>query len=496
MDAISKFWSALGVAGKVTLVSGVLIILIGMVSTFYWLTKVEQGVLFSNLDEHDAANVVQKLAELDIKHSFQDGGSTILVAKDMVHDTRYSLISNGLHFQNPVGFELFDSVDFGLTEFAQKVNYQRALEGETARTISNLSAVKFARVHLSLPKTGILRTNVEQPKASVAIVLHDGQTITKKQTQGIQRLVASAVQGLDVENVSVIDDKGNSYTVNVAEDMDLGSLDERVKLQLDYENKIRQKLMLLLNQLYPSNSAQVAVDIALNFDKKVQRIKDIKSPSSQAHVLKRRESNSSTGTGKKSKVADTSKESNLEEEYIYGSETTEKEFSIGQIEHLSVAVALTVALTEKEQSSLKRLLSAAIGLQPARGDIIEVESFTRVVTKDTQSLFESAESDSPESSQVIIPEITSIDVPVAQEKEVSLTSKLNAILAMIGSASIYYSLAFIFIVILIISALIWFVSYRQNQRKRLSLQEKDELLAEIKGWLAVANNSDYQVEKY
>lgn len=166
--------------------------------------------LFSNLRDADAATIVAELERRKIPYELDDGGATIKVPADKVDATRVSVMGEDLPLKGTVGFELFNKSDMGLTDFAQKINYQRALQGELARTIMTLDGVDSARVHLSLGEDRLFREDRIPPKASVTIRMKDGDILADNAVVGIQRLIAAAVPQLEPDNVVILDESGQS----------------------------------------------------------------------------------------------------------------------------------------------------------------------------------------------------------------------------------------------------------------------------------------------
>jgi flagellar M-ring protein FliF len=175
----------------------------------YWLAlRKPYGVLFNNLRDMDAATIVAELDKKKIPYKLEDHGATILAPQDKIDSTRLDVMSQDLPLKGMVGFELFNKSDMGLTEFAQKINYQRALQGELARTIMSLDGVETARVHLSLPEETIFRGDRQPAKASVTLAARTGRTLSAATIKGVQRLVAAAVTDLTAADVVVLDGQG------------------------------------------------------------------------------------------------------------------------------------------------------------------------------------------------------------------------------------------------------------------------------------------------
>ncbi len=179
-----------------------------LVGAWLWTKEPPYGVLFSNLSDQDGGQIVASLQQQNIPYKYSEGGGAILVPVSQVHDARLKLASQGLPKGGLVGFELMENQKLGISQFAEQVNYQRGLEGELARSIQTLGAVRAARVHLAIPKqTAFLRDDLK-PSASVLVSLQPGRTLDPPQVAGIVHLVSSSVPQLAPSNVSVIDQDG------------------------------------------------------------------------------------------------------------------------------------------------------------------------------------------------------------------------------------------------------------------------------------------------
>jgi flagellar M-ring protein FliF len=179
------------------------------VGAWLWSATPDYRVLYSNVSDRDGGAIVAALAQHKIPYKVSEGGGAILVPADQVHDVRLRLASQGLPRGGVVGFELMDGQKLGATQFQEQVNYQRALEGELARSIQTLSAVAGARVHLSIPKPSVFLREQQRPGASVLVNLHPGRQLERAQVAGIAHLVASSVPDLQLKAVSVLDQNGN-----------------------------------------------------------------------------------------------------------------------------------------------------------------------------------------------------------------------------------------------------------------------------------------------
>ena len=201
------------------------------------------GVLYSNLSSKDAAEIVKQLQAKGIPYRLEKGGKTILVPKDKVYSLRLEFAAQGLPKGGVVGFEIFDKTNIGMTEFLEHVNYVRALQGELARTIMQLEPIQDARVLLVIPKKSVFLEEQQPPKATVVVKLKPDVDLKPDQIKAIVHLVASAVEGLKPENITVVDTKGRDLTALLEKEKeDLGKvaldrLEYRRKLERMYEKK-------------------------------------------------------------------------------------------------------------------------------------------------------------------------------------------------------------------------------------------------------------------
>ncbi|HEX5513575.1 MAG TPA: flagellar basal-body MS-ring/collar protein FliF, partial [Gammaproteobacteria bacterium] len=217
----------LSTSGQIGLASGLLLIVLLTGGLAYWAFATDYAVLFSDVDSREAAVLVQQLEEMKAPYRLEAGGTRILVPASGVHALRLKLMSDGIQLNSGAGFELFNKAEFGMTEFAQKINYQRALQGELARTIGSVPGVKYARVHLVLPESSLFAEKQTQPKAAVTLILQEGAGIDRRQVQGIQRLVAATVPGLQSGQVTVLDQSGVALGGSSADELE--ALPERLE---------------------------------------------------------------------------------------------------------------------------------------------------------------------------------------------------------------------------------------------------------------------------
>ena len=229
---------------------------LALAAAYFFVLRKPYGVLFSGLRQADAATIVADLDKKKTPYRLADGGSTILIPRDVVDSTRLAIAGEDLPLKGTVGFELFNKSDMGLTEFAQRINYQRALQGELARTIMTLDEVDAARVHLSIADPTLFRDDRRPSKASITIVTRPGKVLPPSGVLGIQRLVAAAVPDLAPSDVVVLDASGLTISNNVAPAAQVSPQDqEKRAIEQYYAARVSQALAPLAGAV----NAQVTV---------------------------------------------------------------------------------------------------------------------------------------------------------------------------------------------------------------------------------------------
>lgn len=209
IGALARGFRALGNVQKVGLAVALAAAIALVVVAFLWARTAEFRVLYSNLSDRDGGEVIAALAQQNIPYRVAEGGSVILVPADRVYELRLQLASQGLPKGGAVGFELMDTQKFGVSQFAEQVNYQRALAGELSRTVQAIGAVQSARVHLAIPRPTVFVRDRQRPSASVLVSLYPGRMLDAGQVSAIQHLVASSVPELEARDVTVVDQAGN-----------------------------------------------------------------------------------------------------------------------------------------------------------------------------------------------------------------------------------------------------------------------------------------------
>lgn len=368
-------------------------------------------LLYANLSMSDAGAVVAWLKNQKVAYSLRNDGKDIWVPADQLYQTRLDLASNGLPTGGGVGFEVFDKQSFALSDYVQKVNYTRALQGELARTITSLAPVEATRVHLALPEKRLLKSQQKDASASVIVNLHPGKTLDKMQVQGIIHLVAGSVADLEAANVKVIDASGVVLEGLRQEDSNtLVSLDT-LNYQRQVENNLDLRAQDLLDKTIGKDHAMVRVSADLNFSKveKTQELFDADDPVVRSEQINQ-ESNGTDSPGGipgvqsnlqgpeagATSAASASNKNSRTTNYEISKTVSRTVNPTGTINKLSVSVLVAdkaksegentpAPRSAEEMKTIENMVASAIGLVPARGDVITVTSMPFLDTREATS---------------------------------------------------------------------------------------------------------------
>ncbi|MBL5882916.1 flagellar basal-body MS-ring/collar protein FliF [Lelliottia aquatilis] len=239
-----------------------------LVAMVLWAKSPDYRTLYSNLSDQDGGAIVTQLTQMNIPYRFADNGGALEVPADKVHELRLRLAQQGLPKGGAVGFELLDQEKFGISQFSEQINYQRALEGELARTIETLGPVKSARVHLAMPKPSLFVREQKSPTASVTVNLEPGRALDEGQISAVTHLVSSAVAGLPPGNVTVVDQGGHLLTQSNTSSRDLN--DAQLKYATDVEGRVQRRIEAILGPIVGTGNVHAQVTAQIDFANKEQ----------------------------------------------------------------------------------------------------------------------------------------------------------------------------------------------------------------------------------
>ncbi|MFK2902145.1 flagellar M-ring protein FliF [Dyella jejuensis] len=462
MSTRSRLAFALGIL----LIAGI----VGIAS--WWVTHPPYGVLFRDLRESDAAEITSALDQMQVPYRLADEGKSIMVPDAQVYETRMKLVSQGIPKGGSVGFELFKDSDYGVTEFAQKINFQRALQGELERTISSLVEVSSARVHLTIRRSDLFTPDQDPSKASVTLSLRPGKHLDARGVAGIQRLVASAVDGLVPESVVVLDDKGTVLSGYAAQGENGALNSDSLDAQTQLENQLRARVGDLLHRVLRTDNFTVSVDVSLNYDHVKQVREHLIAQGKDGNGLLVHEKINATGHSvddadpEHSKSGTTSSDRDVE--YAHGREQEEVDQAPGRIGRVSVGIVIPATLPASEINKLADVVSAGLGLDESRGDKVDIAAIAPpeappIATQST--------------SMTAVPhaDVVSPEAPVADEAATS---------AVVASKYWWLYPVIAALVLFLVCALL--MAARSSTPRRLTLSEREAALLRLRQWIETA----------
>ncbi|OEU61894.1 MAG: flagellar M-ring protein FliF [Desulfuromonadales bacterium C00003094] len=362
---------------------------------------VDYQLLFGNLPAGDAAAVLTRLKEQKIAYRLESGGTAIYIPANKVYEIRLELAGAGLPQGAGVGFEIFDKQSFGMTDFAQKINYQRALQGELSRTISSLAPVEGARVHLAMAAKRLFREQQEKTTASVIVKMVPGRKLNDGQIQGIVNLVSGSVEGLHAGQVSIIDANGRVLSKSPQADMNSPLSPGLQQYQQSLEKRLENRAQSLLDRALGVGNSLVQITASLDFSQR-EHLEEAYDPNGSAvrseQATTEKSGNSTNGgvPGVESNINESSgsqgfNSSNRSDEttnYEVSKTVSKIVESVGSIKTLSVAVlvadrqlpageaneATYEPRPAEELTSIEQMVRSALGISDERGDQIVVLS--------------------------------------------------------------------------------------------------------------------------
>lgn len=403
-DKARAFWSRISMSQRVFIV-GLALVTVGIFFTLIlWINRPDYRVLYSNLAGEDANRVVKLLQANKVPYKLENDGGTVLVPADKLYDLRIKVAGEGNLVGQGIGFEIFDDLKVGQTDFVQKINYQRALQGELIRTISEFPGVETARVHLVIPHRSLFIEEQQKPSASVVVKLREGKKMEAQDVQAIVNLVVMAVEGMDRNRVSVADTSGKILYYPTEDD----SLQGLTTTQLEYKMRLQQNLERRIEELlYPvigPGKIIAKVNADVDFSQRTIR-RELYDPEK---TVVRSEQRSEESTRGRANLEAGAPDANFRGDGISGSASTQEGTretrttnfeinkeeqnivaNVGDLSRLSVAVIVDgtyekaadgtytfVPRNAEEMQRIRQLVSSAVGYDRARGDTVEVNSIS------------------------------------------------------------------------------------------------------------------------
>jgi flagellar M-ring protein FliF len=407
---LRQLWKQLGTNQRVSVVLATGVVLVGLLGLAYWSSRPDFVLLYGKLDDAEAARVMGALDDAKVPYQTGRGGTSILVPSDKVYQLRAQLAAKGIPRGEGTGFEIFDKPNFGISDFVQRANYLRAVQGELSRTISQIDMVESARVMIVMPENRLLVDSQKKPTASVFIRIKGNGQLPPSGVNSVRFLVANAVEGLTVNNVSVVDNLGNVLSENQDDDSAAGLSNTQLTARRNLEHYLARKAEGMLDRVLGSGQSVVRVSADINWDT-ITRTEEKFDPDGQ--VLRSAtlddetttsstgteatggaagvsgntaEANASTPTGAPSNNSQTKKKV-TNSQYEITKTTINTLLSAGGLRRLSAAVFVSqkldgagaerkpVARTPEEMQKLRRIVQSSLGIgeDPARKDDIALE---------------------------------------------------------------------------------------------------------------------------
>lgn len=264
LQSLLDLWKQLGLNQRVSLIVAALVVALGLGGVVFWAQRPDYQLLYARLGDKDSASVIGYLETQNIPHQVTAGGSAVQVPSSMVYKLRMDLASKGLPSGDGVGFEIFDKGQFGLSDFVQRTNYMRAVQGELARTITQLQGVRSARVMIVQPENRLLLTEQGvKPTASVFVDVGGGR-LESDQVNSIRHLVANAVQGLVPDQVAVVDNRGRVLSEDLKQDPTLGNASSQMRYRQQVEDYFARKVETMLAAVIGPGNAVVRVSAEID----------------------------------------------------------------------------------------------------------------------------------------------------------------------------------------------------------------------------------------
>ena len=336
LDSVLKLISKLTLQQKILLGFVLVFSIVAFIALMFFVNQTNYSTLYTNLRQDDASKVVDFLNNKKIQYKFDNNGTTIKVPKDMVYQVRLELAGQGIPASGVVGYEIFDKSTMGMSDFLQKLNYKRALEGELARTIMQ-DGIEEARVHIVLPQKSVFKDEEKPPTASIVVKLRGNHELTRGNINAILNLVASSVEGLQPGKVTLIDTKGRLLSKDTSDNSLTAASSKQYEIKQSIENYLATKAQSILDNVLGYGNAIVRVNADLNFDQ-VEKTIESYDPDSQVAISEQTIKNENTGRSLSDSTGEVSQNNTVNYEI---NKTIQKVVEgTGNIKRLSIAAVI------------------------------------------------------------------------------------------------------------------------------------------------------------
>ncbi len=409
-NQMASVFNALEPRKKVFSILTILFTVGSLVALILWTQKTDFEILYTGLSTEDAGEVINQLRDNKVPYKIGVGGTSIMVPKNQVYEVRMQMASKGFPQTGGMGYELFDQQSIGVTEFVQKINFRRALQGELSRTVNEIKEVKRSRVHLTLPEKSLYLDEQEKPSASVVLTMYSGRNLRENQLQGISHLIASSVENLDPGNVIIVNSHGKLLSGGEDEDGYGRNNSSQAEIQKTVERRTERKIVSMLAGVVGQDKVTAKVSASMDFTQ-IEQTEETYDPEASAVRSEQRSDEKSKNRkpsasgvpgvmsnspdvnvdGSGSSAVNSSDFSNSQETINYEISRVTKRVVMptGTISRLTTAVLIDgsyvfekdddgndvrnyVPRSDEEMKKYKNLIEKAVGFNEDRGDSIEV----------------------------------------------------------------------------------------------------------------------------
>lgn len=404
---LRDIWSQLGASQRVSVATATFVLVAGLVALSMWSSRTDYGLLYGGLSDSEAAKVIAALDDAKVPYKVGSGGGSILIPTDKVYTMRMQLAGKGIPQGEGVGFEIFDKPNFGISDFVQRANYTRAMQGELSRTISQINEIESARVMIVQPENRLLLDKDKYPTASVFVRVRGNSQLPTQSINSIRFLVANSVEGLKANHVSVVDNLGNVLSENSDNESITGMTGTQLTARRNLEQYLGKKAQDMLETVLGPGQAIVRVSAEVNYDS-ISRTEEKFDPDGQVirQQTKNDENTDSSTSSSSSPVgisANTAAATNSlgaagepvnnsknrkitsTVDYEIGKVTSSTVQAAGGIKRLTASVTVAAKMegtgadrkvvnrSPEEMTKLRSLVSSAVGVDLARGDTMTLE---------------------------------------------------------------------------------------------------------------------------
>jgi len=410
LTQLRAIWNELGASQRISVAAATFVLVAGLAALAFWSSRTDYGLLYGGLSGSEAAKVIAALDDAKVPYKVGAGGGSILVPQDKVYTMRMQMAGRGIPQGDGVGFEIFDKPNFGISDFVQRANYIRAVQGELSRTINQINEIESARVMIVLPENRLLLDKNKYPTASVFVHVRGNSQLPPQSINSIRFLVANSVEGLKPNHVSVVDNLGNVLSENADDDSMAGVSSSQLGARRNLEQYLAKKAQDMLEKVLGPGQAIVRVSAEINYDTmtttqekydpdgqviRTQTKNDENTDTTSANSATPVGISANTSTSTNTQTAGAAPVNNTNHrmttstvEYEVGKTTSSQMQAVGGIKRLSASVTIAAQMegtganrkavnrTPEQILKLRGIAASAVGVDATRGDVITLEELS------------------------------------------------------------------------------------------------------------------------